>query len=524
MSRRSGPAALALAALVAAAACAPSPQPVGPERAPVIGILGDGSAGIDDPAAGVVAAAVSEPLVRRTATEELEPRLALSVPSFAMGDLELTSDGGDGAAQLAATFALRDGLTWHDGAPLDAGDVRFAFESDRRATAGSPARLRADRIDRVEVLDPLRVRVVYRPGERWDLFATAPRALPRHMLEGADAEARARYDAAPVHAGPYRIASRSADAIVLEAFAGHFAGRPPLPRIVVRAFSDRTALLSALLSGAIDAVPSPGFNADLAATLDRSVAGRDLRVLYTQAQSVVMLRFGGRLADPAVRRAIALAVDRGRTARATFGGRVRIPSAFLVAPLWAAAEAGPPAGVDRGAARALLEGAGVTRGALGIAELGGQRLVVRLLVSSGGALLEAARGVAVDIASLGIAASAEVLPAPEVAARVRSGDFDLALLVESADDPLLATERYRGVVSPWFDVLADAAKAAADRAQARELYAECEREWSQAAAALPLYQVLKVDVVPSWLAGVRPASHSAPLTWNAGEWRIATAP
>lgn len=506
-----------------AAACVPAIPPRASD-ALVIGIVGEPTSLLgDDPVGRVIAGAVVEPLIRRTPMEDLEPRLVTSVPTVENGDLRIASDGGAPGGRLVATFHLREGLRWHDGEPLTAEDVRFAFEQDREAVAGSNARIVADRMDRVEALDDRTVRVTYRAEERWDLYALAPRVLPKHLLATADPAARERYARRPVHAGPYRIADRSPGTIRLEAFRDHVGGAPLIPRIVVRSYSSRTILLGALLAGDIDVAPSPGFDADLAATLERSTTERGLQVLYTPAQSVAMLRFGPRMAEHAIREAAALTIDRERTARAVFGGRARIPSSYLVAPLWAAAEVGAAPHVDRPTANALVDRAGYHRGRFGIAERGADRLLVTLIVPAASpALLEAARGVAIDLAILGIAVQVSERPLPEIDERVPRGDFDLALREEAADDVLVATERYRGAVSEWWDVLADAAGAARDRTDARPIYAELQRLWWDAVPALPLYQVLKVDVIPARLGGVRPAAHAASLTWNAAEWSFAS--
>lgn len=471
----------------------------------------------DDPRGRAVAAAVIEPLVRRTATEDLEPRLAVSVPTFANGDLTLVEDAGAPAGRLVARFRLRDGARWHDGAPIVSEDVRFAFELDRAAPVGTEARAIADRVDRIDAIDERTVRVSYRAGERWDMYALAPRAMPRHLLEGANAAARAQYASRPIHAGAYRVADRTASAIVLEAFADHVLGRPQLARIVVRTYPSRSALIGALLAGEVDVAPSPELEADLASTLDRSFGDR---VRYTQAQAVATLRFGPRLADPAIRTAASLTIDRERISRAVFGGRARVPASYLVAPLWAATEGTPLPRLDRTEARAILERAGSRRGTFGIAELRGDRLVVTLIVPQGsGELAEAARGIAVDLALLGIAVDVNERPAAEVEQRVLRGDFDLALVVDQADDPVLASERYQGKVSGWYDVIADAARASGERTEKRALYAEMQRMWSEAVPALPLYQVLKVDIVPLRIEGIQPAAHSVPVTWNVGDWR-----
>jgi peptide/nickel transport system substrate-binding protein len=508
--------------LVLASCQAVVPPPPAPGRPLVIGIVGEPASLLgEDPFGRIVAGAVVEPLVRRTATEELEPRLVTSVPSFAAGDLALVEDREAAGGRLVARFRIRDGARWHEGAPVVADDVRFAFEEDRAASHGSDARALADRIARVDVIDERTARVEYRAGERWDLFALAPRALPRHILEHATPAARAQYASRPIHAGPYRVADRSTGRIALEPFADHVLGPPRIGPIIVRTYGDPRLLLGALLAGEVDLAPSPDFDADVGATLERSLGDR---VRYTQAQAVAMLRFGPRLADPAIRLAASLTIDRERIARSVFGGRVRVPSGYLVAPLWAASETVGSPRLDRTEARSLLERAGSKRGNFGIAELRGDRLIVTLLVPEAStALAEAARGVAVDLALLGIAVDVSERPAAEIEQRVLRADFDLALGIEVVEDPLVATERYRGAVSTWWDVLADAARDAADRNDKRALYAELQRQWSEAIPALPLYQLLKVDVVPARMDGIHPASHALPITWNVASWRAVPA-
>jgi peptide/nickel transport system substrate-binding protein len=509
-----------LALVLLVAACAPPTRPPATERGEiVIGIVGDPSSLVaEDPVARAIAALVVEPLVRRSATEDLEPRLAEAVPSVENGSAEIVDDGG--VTRLVATFRLRERARWHDGAPIEAEDVRFAFDQDRTSPEGSDARAAADRIERVDVVDRRTVRVTYRPGERWDLYALAPRALPRHLL--GDEDARARYAGRPVHAGAYWIFERVPGRIVLVAFRDHVIDRPAIDRIVVRTFSDRTAVLSALARGEIDVAPYPALEADLARTLDRSVDGTSLQVLYTQAQAISMLRLGPSFSEPAIRRAIALAIDRDRIARSVFAGRVRVPASYLVPPLWAAVEGTAPRGPDGDAARASLASAGYRRGTFGTVERDGVRLAGTILVPAGSRAMEAAaRSVAADLAALGLPVDVSERPLAEILDRVRRGDFELALVPEAAEDPLIATLRYRGAVSEWFDILGDAARGAQGRSEQRALYEELQRLWSTASPAVPLYQVLKVDVAPARLDGVRPAAHGAPITWNAGEWRLA---
>ena len=513
---------LGLCLLLVAQACAAPPARA--RRDVVIGLVGEpASVFADDPNARIVAAAVTEQLVRLDAHDDFVPRLALRVPTVENGGLLVVTD--DPAApdgRLVATFELRRGLTWQDGAPLTAADVRFAWETDRTTALGTEARWQADRVDRVDVIDDRTVRFTYRANEHWDAYPLAARVLPVHRLANATAAQRAQYDREPVHAGPFAVAAwLPGIGITLSAFNGYALGAPALGRLEIHFYPDRSALLDALRAGDVDVVPSPGLEADLAGTLDRFADGTKLQTFYKQSESLELLRYGPRFADPTLRQAIELTVDRRRIADAIFNGRTVVPRGYLVAPGWAAADLGAGPVPDRVRVRSLLDAAGYRRGTFGVLERGPERFTATILVAAGSpARTQAAQLVAGDLAAIGIAAGVREQAPGVVRAAVAADAFDLAIEAEDASDPQRATDRYRGATSAWFDALAPLAASAPDRAEKRLVYAELQRAWADARPALPLYQRLLVDVAPRTLAGVDPAAAGAPLTWNVANWRF----
>lgn len=508
--------------LLVAQSCAQAPAPA--RRDVVIGLVGEpASVFADDPNARIVAAAVTEQLVRRDAHDDFVARLARQVPTVENGGLlVLTDDPAAPNGRLVATFELRRDLTWQDGAPLTAADVRFAWETDRTAVLGTEARWQADRVDRVDVIDDLTVRFTYKPNEHWDAYPLAAHVLPLHRLASATAAQRAQYDREPVHAGPFAVAAwLPGIGITLSAFKGYALGAPALGRLEIRFYAGRSALLDALRRGDVDVVPSPGLEADLAGTLDRFADGAKLQTFYKQSESVEMLRYGPRFADPILRQAVELAIDRRTLTASLFEGRALAPRTFLVPPGWAAADVGAIPAVDRERATALLAGAGYRHGTFGILERETERFTVTILVPSGSiARGQAASLVAGDLATIGIAADVRVIEPDAARVAVASGAFDLAIQAEDASDPQRAADRYRDLAGAWFDALALAATAGGDRVEKRLLYGELARVWAEARPGLPLYQRLQVDVAPRTLAGVEPASDGAPLTWNARDWRF----
>jgi peptide/nickel transport system substrate-binding protein len=516
--------ALALALLVSLSSACAAPAPV--RRDVVIGLIGEpASVFADDPGARVIAAAVTEPLVALDAHGEFVARLAADVPTLENGELAISIDDASvSGGRLVATFRLRDGLVWQDGAPITAQDVRFAHDVDAAAAPGTEARWNADRIESVDAVDEHFVRVTYRAGERWTNYPLAPRVLPRHILATADNARRVAFAREPVHAGAFSVAAWVPGyGVTLAAFKDHVGGAPTLGRLEVRFFPDRTAILDALRRGLIDVAPSPAVEADLARTLDKFADANRLVVYKTPAEALDILRFSprGPFAERAVRKAVELAVDRQGIVDAVFAGLARVPRTYLAPPLWAASESGPIVHPDLDAARALLAQAGYRHGSFGILERDIDRLSVTLLVAAGSAgRLDAARRVAGDLAAIGIAVDVRVKAVADVDAALAAGAFDLALVPERADDASRATERWVGLVDPWFDVLAAAAARTVAQDEKRTLYAELQRIWSDALPGLPLYQRLRVDIAASSLTGVQPPPQDEALTWNVAQWRF----
>lgn len=433
----------------------------------------------------------------------------------------VTGDSDAPQGRLVATFRLRD-AHWQDGEPITAADVRFAWQQDALAPPGTSARWMADRIADIQVRSQRDLRVLYQNGERWDGYALAPHVMPSHRLAGATSDQRAAYAREPVHAGAFAIAAWLPGNVTLSAFKDYVLGTPRLGRLEIRFFPTRSAALQALLRGDIDVAPSPVLEADLARTLDRFADGTDLLAHYVPTEALTVLRYGpdpSRFGDAAVREAIELSVDRQSVVDDVFVGRARVPRSYLVPPQWAAAEDVPPARPDRERARVLLASAGFTRGQFGILERGGDPLTVSIGVAVGSsARTDVARRIVGDLAAIGIAADVRERPLADLMTDVTAGQFDLAITSEVAADPQLASDRWHGLVDPWFDALADLAARAPDRVEKRSIYGELQRIWSVKRAALPLYQELRVDVAPQALADVQPPPSGAALSWNVWQW------
>lgn len=468
---------------------------------------------------------VAESLVRRDDKDELVPRLAEQVPTLDNGLVRLLADERSAAGRLVVTFALRAGLTWHDGRPLTSEDVAFAWRHDLDAAPGSRARADAALVERVDAPDARTAVLYLRPGVRSARHPLLAKALPAHLA------ARGDYARRPLHAGPFFLASwHDGYGATFTPFQRYSLGAPGLSRIEVGFFADRDALVNALVKGDVDMAPASSLGADLIPRLERFVESRGLLARYTPQQAADVLLFNLRRApfdDARARRAVALVIDRKAIVKELFAGRARLPSSYLFAPSWAAADVPTLPDADPSAGRALLASAGYCAWSRCI---GAPTLYARILVEAGSPpRLAAAEMVARDLAAIGAVPTVISYGPQAIEGALASGEFDLALVGRGSDDPADATAEYArgpgnatGYTNRWFDLLADAAANALTRAERRPLYAELQRIWTADLPAIPLYQHLAVDVVPAALEGVAPTAHGEPISWSASAWRFAT--
>jgi peptide/nickel transport system substrate-binding protein len=147
---------------------------------------------------------------------------------------------------LTYEFKLRRGVTFHNGDPVTADDVKFTFERYRGLSA---AQLK-ERVRAVEVVDPERVRFVLK--QPWPdflaLYGTlatgAGWIVPRKYIERVG---DAGFKAAPIGAGPYRFVSFTPGVdVTFEAYEKYWRKVPHVKRIVIKMVPEETTRLAML--------------------------------------------------------------------------------------------------------------------------------------------------------------------------------------------------------------------------------------------------------------------------------------
>lgn len=257
------------------------------------------------------------------------------------------------------TFTLRSGLTWHDGAPLDASDVLFTLERLRSLPLTSTALL-ADLRYISAATAPTSTTVVITLTSRFApmLAALTVPVLPRHLLEERNL-ADVSFWEVPVGSGPFKFAERRpGESIVLERYEGFHRGAPLLDRVAFVVALDAEVAGAALSDGRLLLAELPWEARDTVAATPGLFSGA-----YPENGFYFLgfnLREGRPFADVRLRRALALVVDVPRLVQATTSGQ-GIPIASSALPgSWADLTPAPAPGADLDAARALLDEAGWT--------------------------------------------------------------------------------------------------------------------------------------------------------------------
>ena len=319
-------------------------------------------------------------LVRYDRANRPIPEVAVAVPSRANGGI--SADG------KTLTYRLRRGITWSDGARLDADDVVFSTRLVLDEKTNTVSRDGWNRIAKIE--EPDKYTVVYHLREPYGPFAATffstgganPAIMPKHVLARTRGINSDPYNALPIGAGPFKyVRWLRGDRIELAANNRYWRGRPKLDRVTYRIIPNRDTLFAALQTGDLDLWPAAA-----SAYYPRATALPGFYVLRQPSYAYGHLDFNlthENVADRTVRKALQLAYDR-RTARDKIGHGIGILQDAYVSP---AAPFHDRAlgfsGYDPAKANAMLDRAGWKRASDGIRSNRGVRLTIVLASNTG---------------------------------------------------------------------------------------------------------------------------------------------
>jgi len=406
-------------------------------------------------------------------TLEVEPALA--------SDWDVSEDG------TVYTFTLREGISFHDGTPLDAEAVVFNFErmlnEDHpfHETGPFPLSFFFSAVQTVEAVDDLTVRFTlnepYAPFLSNLAYPTglivSPTAVEQH---GED------FGRNPSGTGAFRFVEwRSNEAVVVEANPDYWDGAPELEAVVFRPITDANTRVAEMLSGGIDMmveVPPVSLS---------QFQGDAFRVVEQAGPHVWFLILNlreGPFTDQLVRQAANYAVNKTALVEEVLEGTAEVaagptPPAFA----WAYNEELEPYPYDPDRARELLAEAGV------------ENPEITFYVTEGGSgmLDPVAMGTAIqaDLEAVGFDVTIETYEWNTFLGRVNpglEGEADMAQMSWMTNDPdtlpylALRTEAMpdnggfnSGYYSnPEVDALLEEARTATDQDRRAELYREMQ--------------------------------------------------
>jgi peptide/nickel transport system substrate-binding protein len=187
------------------------------------------------------------------ALHALHDALVRPLPGEVMGNslAESWQESPDG---LMYEFTLRQGLTFHNGDPFTAEDVKFSFERYR----GVGAKELHSKIKTVEIVDPYRVRFhLHAPWPDFMTFygTTATAAgivVPKKYLEQVGEDGFKQH---PIGLGPYKFVSHIPGIeLVLEANETYWRKVPYVKRLIMKGVPEGTTRLAMLKKGEADIV------------------------------------------------------------------------------------------------------------------------------------------------------------------------------------------------------------------------------------------------------------------------------
>ena len=404
-------------------------------------------------------------------------------------------------------LTLRPGVVFHDGEPFDAAAVKATLE--RHLTlSGSFRRSEIDKIDSIEIVDPLTVRLKLKEPNAPLLAQFADRAGMILSPKAIAASGR-DFGLKPVCTGPFRFVERVAqDRIVLERNPTYWnKDAIKLDRVVYLPIPDTSVRLANLQAGAIE-MAEQILPSDAAAVRSNP----KLRLVvsdYLGYQGITINLGNGPRAqkplgqDSRVRRAFEAALDRQAMVDVVYAG-LFTPSVQAVpqtSPFYVP-DVKPP-GRDLAKAKALLKEAGVTL-----------PVQVTLTVPNNPDIRQMAEVIQAMTGEAGFDVKLNVMEfASSLDAETR-GDFEAYMLQWSgrvdADGNMTqffrtgASNNHQKYSNPAVDALLDRARATSEVAERRSIYAQMWPLLRQDLPIIYLYSQKNLAGMSARVGGFRP--------------------
>ncbi len=339
------------------------------------------------------ASMVLEPLAGFDPDGKMFPRLAAGIPSL--------ENGGIAADRTSITWKLKPDLKWSDGTAVTAEDVAFTFAYCTAPGGGCAQKAKFEGVKSVEAVDPLTVKISFSKPMSYPyapfVGALSP-VIQKAQFKDCLGEKAAQCTVAnfnPIGTGAFVVKDFKANDVVTFAANPNYriADKPAFSTIVLKGGGDAAAAARAVLeTGEFDFAWNTVVEPEVLDAMLKKGKGTISTAFSTTVERIHLNPFGAdpalgqkrstkdagphpALSDPAVRKALSLAIDRDILVEAGYGAGGKATCNVIPAPANLASS-----GVDWclkqdiAAANKLLDNAGWKKGSDGVRAKGGVKL------------------------------------------------------------------------------------------------------------------------------------------------------
>jgi peptide/nickel transport system substrate-binding protein len=499
------------------------------------------------------------------------PDLATSIPTVDNGGVTL----GEGGDAMTVTWTLRDGLKWSDGEPLTCDDFLYAVEwildPDNVGVIIPPFD-----ISTVECASD--TELVHHFTEIYEGYITAFTApLPRHFLEDipmADQVAGAGFRADEVAdmpvSGAFKFESVTPGAelrlVRNDNYTSPVSNKPAhLDTLIWKWYGDASALIAGYRAGEIDfatdlaesdvpAIEDLGDQVSSVAALlyeflrpnwaDGSTVGDDGVGGCSRNPAVQDRGEGCPMSDPAMREAVAWAIDKAEINDRVLAGNAQVANGSITPSAWFYSEQ-PATAYDPDKAKQILEDGGWTDAdGDGTREKDGLRAKIELCTTSVQRRLDSIALISGWLGDIGVEVVQNPVTAADIFADYNEGtidtpcalshsNFDLAEhAFSSSIDPLGGYFNYHSsqfepngandaqVNDPGIDEAYDLVRSSVDFAAIKDAMAQVQQVMYEKTVEIPLYYRKNIELHAPVLGNFFSNGTQAGPTWNVVDWYV----
>ena len=497
-----------------------------------------------------------EPLACWDAEGNLNAVLVSEIPSI--------QNGGLSADAKSVTWKLKPGIKWHDGKPFTSDDLVFNWEYAKDpATAATTIGLYRDIT--VEKVDDLTVRILFdKPTPFWAnaFVGAAGCIIPKHLFADykGDKSRDAPTNLKPVGTGPYKFLEfKPGDLIRGEINPDyHMPNRPYFDTLEMKGGGDAVSAARAVIqTGEYDFAWNIQVEDEVLLRLEKGGKGKTVYAVGGDTEFIALNSTdpntevdGERssiktkhplFSDPAVRKALALLVDRNAVKSVIYGRAGRTSANFLNGPeKFVSKNTTWEFSVEKAAK--LLDEAGWKPGPDGIREKDGKKLKLLYQTAINGPrqktqaiVKQACQKAGIDVELKSVVASvffSSDVANPDTYAKFYA-DIEMFQIPMSQPDPAQHMRRYHSrnvatkenkwqgpnfprYVNPEYDAAVDAADGAVDPVQRVALYIKANDLLWQDTVFIAVMHRLKVEACANTLRPV--ISGWANETDNLHDW------